>query len=155
LQCSQPFPIQSKKNRSAEEKSVDTAAIVQEMQAESESMESSSQKQNKSDTSIEELPNEIFETILSFVKQRRYLALVNKKFYRAVCNVDNQEDVYKLVLEESMNECVSGSRCSRSRNDISQVSAESSKFDKSIRAQSLGRECRQSGSQTQISSADD
>lgn len=71
-------------------------------------MESSSQKQIKPDTSIEELPNEIFETILSFVKQRRNLALVNKKFYRAVCNVDNQEDVYKLVLEESMNECVSG-----------------------------------------------
>lgn len=45
---------------------------------------------------IDNLPDNIFKKILSYVPSRRNSARVNKKFYNAVCELDNNEDIYKF-----------------------------------------------------------
>lgn len=57
-------------------------------------------------TQIQKLLPHIFEKILSYVPNRRYSALVNKYFYKAVCKVDNNENIYRFHCDGKLGEKV-------------------------------------------------
>jgi hypothetical protein len=57
-------------------------------------------------STIEKLPHKVLKQILSYVPSRRQACQVNKKFYRAACELDNEADIYRLKIDEEIDKMV-------------------------------------------------
>lgn len=43
--------------------------------------------------------DKLLKKVLSYIPNRRYAAQVNLQFYRVVCSLDDEQDIYKLKLD--------------------------------------------------------
>lgn len=56
-------------------------------------------KKVKPSHTMDLLSDNLLKKVLSYVPSRRYAAQVNQQFYRVVCLLDEEQDIYKLKLD--------------------------------------------------------
>lgn len=79
---------------------------------------------------IEKLPRESLQDIMRHVGNRREAALVCKEFYSAVCDVDNSEDIYKLVFNQFIDDLqIQANSIFHSKRKISEIELTKVFFD--------------------------